>query len=550
MTKGSRRPRPGDDAGSLPLAMLLTFITLGATVVVGTAVIAQITITGDDVRRGTEISAAQSGIEVALGQIRATVRDGDGAGLVTTLPCIGGVGAGMPNAVLTGPVTDDDTALAYSVKVYYLSSAPPDGNSQEDWARTHRVGCVSSGGTALPPSFALLVATGRALPGSTGRTLVATYQFQSRTKPNVPGGTIKVFQGPYCLSAGATLTGAPSLQANSQVIIAMCSSVDSRQNFAYNPSLQVELQNSKGSATFPNGACLDAASVDRAKVTFQNCVDAKRTQIWSLNNRNNFEGTTDGKVPNGKCFNVDYNTSPATVVINNVIVGQPNKVVNSDGTDGTPCSGTSGDYTKYKSFFPDSAAGTGAAGAATGQLVNYEQFGRCLDVSGNNVSADFMAIFPCKQTPNGIIQWNQVWKLPVVGLDNTSASGRVSVHNTNDKDYCLVSPGSTAARKWVRLVECKLTDPVPAAQMWTRRSYTGVLSTSYRIESTFGTTAAAPYCLAPAVPPAVDPYWTGGSFDAVEVSKLVLATCDDTNLQKWNASPSALSSVVNGYQEN
>jgi hypothetical protein len=43
-------------------------------------------------------------------------------------------------------------------------------------------------------------------------------------------------------------------------------------------------------------------------VTFQNCVAAKRTQIWSLNNRDNFEGTTDGINTNGKCFNVDYTT--------------------------------------------------------------------------------------------------------------------------------------------------------------------------------------------------------------------------------------------------
>jgi len=553
MMRSPLRPRPGDDNGSIILAMLLTFITIGATVVIGTVVIDQIKTTGNDVRRGAEISAAQSGVEVALGQIRATVRDGDGAALVTTLPCITGVAAGLPNAVLTGPVTDGSATLIYSVNVYYLSSAPPDSNSQEAWAKTHRMDCVASGGTSTPPSFALLAATGRALPGSVGRTLVATYQFQSRTKPNVPGGTIKVFNGPYCLSAATALTGTPPLQIGAQVVLATCSSIDSRQNFIYNPSLQVEMLNSEGSATFPNGACLDAASVDRTKVTFQNCVDAKRTQIWSLNNRDNFEGTTDGISTNGKCFNVDYATSPATVVINNVTTGNAN-VVNGtagDGTDGTPCSGISGDYTKYKSFFPDSAAGTGAAGAATGQLVNYEQFGRCLDVSSNNVAAAFMAIFPCKQTPNGIIQWNQVWHLPVVGLGQTSAQGRVSVRSTIDnKDYCLVSPGSTAAEKWVTLTGCTLTDPVPVAQMWTRRVYTGTASTSYRIESTSGTTASAPYCLAPAIPPATAPYWLGGSFDAMNVSKLVLVACNDTNLQKWNASPSILSSVVNGYHEN
>jgi hypothetical protein len=249
MIRGTLRLRPGDDAGSLSLVMLLTFITIGATVVIGTAVVGQIKTTGGDVRRGTEIGAAQSGIEVALGQIRATVRDGDGAGLVTTLPCVSGVAAGLPNAVLTGPVTDGSATSTYSVNMYYLTSAPPDSTSQEAWAKTHRMGCASGGGTSTPPSFALLAATGRALPGSAGRTLVATYQFQSRTKPNVPGGTIKVFNGPYCLSAPTALTDTPPLQVGAQVILAMCSSVDSRQNFAYNPSLQVELQNSRARPT-------------------------------------------------------------------------------------------------------------------------------------------------------------------------------------------------------------------------------------------------------------------------------------------------------------
>lgn len=311
------------------------------------------------------------------------------------------------------------------------------------------------------------------------------------------------------------------------------------------------MQNSKGSATFPNGACLEAASEDHAKVTFQNCVEGRWTQIWSLNDRDNFEGTSDGKEANSKCFNVDYTTSPASIVINNVVADNPNRVEGTagDGTDGTPCSGTSGDYTRYKSFFPDSAAGTGAAGAATGQLVNYEQFGRCLDVSANTVTYDFMVVFPCKQTPSGIIQWNQVWRLPAIALGATSGQGRVSVRTEDGTDHCLYSPGSTAARQWVKLTPCTLTDLIPPEQMWTRRSYTGVPSTSYRIESTHGTSGSAPYCLRPATPPAAEPYWTGNNFDAMDVSKLVLAACDDTNLQKWNASPSILNSLVNGYQE-
>jgi hypothetical protein len=36
----------------------------------------------------------------------------------------------------------------------------------------------------------------------------------------------------------------------------------------------------------------------------------------------------------------------------------------------------------------------------------------------------------------------------------------------------------------------------------------------------------------------------------MKISKLVLRSCDGSNAQKWNASPSVLSSVVKDYREN
>jgi hypothetical protein len=550
---GLRRPSAGDDTGSLMLAMLLTIVIVGASAVLGTTVVAQIHGTGTDVRRGVELNAAQSGIEVALAQIRATVREGDGTGALAQLPCDSGAAAQRPNAVLTGSVGNGGATPNYSVNMYYLSNAPPDNGAQEEWAKSHRMSCRPGGGTLVVPGFAFLAATGRAVSVASfpGRTLVATYKFQSRTKPNVPGGSIRVYNSTLCVSAPATVTGTPPLDVGAAVIATTCSAADSRQDFTYNPSLQIELKNSEGSANFPNGACLDAAPIDHTQVRFQNCVVKKLTEIWSLNNRDNFEGTSDGINTNGKCFNVDdLAKSGAVLVINNVIPGNANKVANTsgDGTDGTPCSGTSGDYTKYKTFIPDSSAGTGGASPTTGQLVNYDQFGRCLDVSANTVSFAFMVIFPCKQTPNGVIQWNQVWYLPPIALGATSAQGRISVQSAGS-DYCLVSPGSTSPQKWVTLTLCSLTDlPVPLNQMWTRRDFTGVPSTSYRIESEFQAPTTS-YCLKPAVSPAANAYWTGGGFDTLNVSKLVLGTCDDSNLQKWNASPSLLTSIIDGYHE-
>jgi len=111
--------------------------------------------------------------------------------------------------------------------------------------------------------------------------------------------------------------------------------------------------------------------------------------------------------------------------------------------------------------------------------------------------------------------------------------------------YCLTSPGSTAAGQYVQFYNktCSLTGAPAPNQTWTRRVFTGVNQTSYRIESTYGTTSSAPFCMEPTP----TDYWD--QFTAMKISKLVLAPCDGSNLEKWNASPSILSSVVSDYRE-
>ena len=537
MIKSWFRRRRGGDRGSLPLTMLLSVIGAGAVGLLGSTVVIQVTTTRYDTDRAIALDAAYSGVETGLAQLRALPVDLSGDAPLTSLPCTAALTD--PSLSLAGTVSPGQAA-GYTVNIYYLTAAPPSDADAETWARSNRLGCATGGGPVLAPMYALLVATGRS--GAATRKMTATYLFQSRTKANVPGGTIKVYNSDQCVTAPRGISDSVPLAPGDQLLLATCAPADAKQVFTYNPTLQVELRNSAGSASFPHGACLSAASVAHTAVTFADCDSTKLTQIWSLNNRDNFEGTTDGINPNGKCFNVDWLATPPNVVINNVIAGNANQVANTqgDGTDGTPCSGTSGDYTKYKTFFPDASAGTGAAGEATGQLVNYEQFGRCLDVTANTVDSLFMVIFPCKQTPNKVIQWNQVWFIPSA----SSGQGRVYVKGSDGASYhCLYSPGSTAAGQYVRITPCTLGSAIPANQLWKRSVFTGVNQTSYRIESIYGTTTGAPYCLMPSP----TDYWN--QFVTMKISKLVLGACSGSNLQKWNASPSILGSVTSDYQE-
>lgn len=529
------------DRGSLPLAMLLTLVGVGLTGLIGTAVLGQVTTSRYDGDRAAAMDAAQSGIETGLAQMRALPTDTNGDALLASLPCVT-TSTTSPDLTIAGDISPA-TKAAFSLNIYYVSQAPPATSDAEAWAKINRIGCIAAG-PASAPMYAVLAATGTS--GAETRSVTATYLFQSHTKPNVPGGTIKIYNSDQCLTAPHLPTDAVPLTLGTQVVLATCAATDPKQIFTYNPTLQVELKATEGSTTFPHGACLQAVNTNGKPVVFADCDTTKTnlTQVWSLNNRDNFEGTTDGKTNDGKCFNVDWTKTPPVVLINNV--DGSNKVLNTagDGTDGTPCSGTSGDYTKYKTFFPDASAGTGAAGPATRQLVNYDEFGRCLDVTGNSVGSAFLVIFPCKQTPDPLgIQWNQVWYLPTVTSGQTSGTGWLTLIDNTGKTYCLTSPGSTAAGQYARIYVCTPVGTPPANQTWTRRVFTGVNQTSYRIESTFGTTANAPFCLLPSP----TDYWD--QFTAMKISKLVLAPCDGTNLQKWNASPSILTSVVSDYRE-
>ena len=39
-------------------------------------------------------------------------------------------------------------------------------------------------------------------------------------------------------------------------------------------------------------------------------------------------------------------------------------------------------------------------GAPTNQFVNYAELGRCLDITGQDVNANHLIDYPCKQAPN------------------------------------------------------------------------------------------------------------------------------------------------------
>jgi hypothetical protein len=230
---------------------------------------------------------------------------------------------------------------------------------------------------------------------------------------------------------------------------------------------------------------------------------------------------TNGTVTNGsggECLDPQGATSSAPAASGALLV-----IVSCDGAT-----------TGYTAWDPDPQVGagkaggniTGVPGAPTSQFVNYKEFGRCLDVTGQNVNADHLIDYPCKQAPDSTtLTWNQVWTYSPVsggyGTFYTTYSGT---------RYCLTAPSSG---NLITTVTCAGTPG--NNQLWnTTGNIPGNYTASYELVSKLDGR-----CMGASRTGAI----TFGS------SNIVLETCDGSLDQKWNAPPSAPNTGLGNIQE-
>lgn len=499
---------PDRERGSIAMALLLTLVGMMASALLVPLVLSQVQSTTVDTHRLRSLNAAQAGLDVAVAHIRAA-RDGSGNGMRASLPC----------GPLAGTVSGGG-AGQYQVTIGYYST-DPQGQSAS-WLSANVLRCSNGYGAESVPGFALLTAKGTdattgTVAAATGRTLSATYTFQT-TNANIAGGLIHVYKTAtstdLCLDAGS---GSPSAGTNVQM--QPCNSGSVRQTFAYQSNLNLVLVNTKTTSSL--GMCLDAGSLQLAGsvVTFQPCSSTTLArQQWSINDNANFEGTADGSTLDGLCFNVQNpNVAGSFVILGARAAGK-----------------CYGGYDNQQTFSPEAAVGAGAAGMyadATGakQLVNFKQFGRCLDVTNQDVTYAYLIAWPCKQAPNfANVSWNQKWLLPTIPSGSSSGTGKITTTKSTTA-YCLRSPLSTAAGQYVTVAACPGT--IPDNMTWTVYTDTGTYATSYTILDKSG------YCLQPTDPNATPPdLFSSGQ----QISKMTVATCNGSTLQKWNAPPRIL----------
>jgi hypothetical protein len=503
----SRIGRPGDDTGSMAMALLLIMVGVSLTSLVMPVFIVQRNATSSETRRVDAINAAQTGLEYGLGQIRAA-RDSSGNGVLASLPTCGGL--------LSGSVGGASVAT-FSVRVQYFNAA------------STTTPMCSSGKPATTPKTAVLTAAG--VQSGVTRTLSATYTFQS-TNANIPGGLIRAYKtatsNDLCFDASSAQPAVGTI-----LKVRTCNTNLAQQKFAYYDDLTIVLVNSNPAM------CVDADVAHAAgkNVRLNACVSpAPARQRWVANGHANFEGTADSSTRDGYCLNVKTpNLSGSDVILGS----------NANST-------CQQDHDNQETFIPEAEVGAGAAGPP--QLVNYSLFGRCIDVPGGNNygTRDHMIAWPCKQVfdrtavPSQVAA-NESWTIPAKVNGAAGSTGYIRIIDDgadnvvgtgDDISYCLQSPGVDKQYP-ILVTSCS---SLTTNKKWTAYWDTGDYSTSYRIKDGYG------LCLQPTDPEANPPdfHGTTAADFADEISKIIVATCtteaDDQrlqNLQKWNAPANA-----------
>jgi Tfp pilus assembly protein PilX len=517
-----RLARPAGDEGVALLFVVMAVLILATLSLVALgAIIVQVSPTQFQRKSNETLNAAETGLNSAASAIRnATyVESGTTYGDRSQLPCWAGY---------TGQVGDPSgVSLTYTVTIQYFSTDPT--NSTAAWRTANALLCVSGIGTQTTPSYAFITSAGSgpALPNepaSVGnRTLQSVYTL-STTNPNLPGGLIKDSNG-LCYTGSAVV--------GTVLTLATCLSGSDNQMWAYSTNYLLVLTSTRASDG-TGGICLSAtpanASVTSVNAVMKACNIGDYTQKWGVNGSDpiHFFGHLTAAYGKSWCLGP---VSPGTT----------GGVLAAD-------SGTCG--TANRGAYPAAAVGAGAAGTTTKtvpevdgvalQWVNYQEFGRCIDITGWSLTAASHIIYPCKQDPMaGSVAaaspgWNEVftWNSSTRYFYANAAGSTGVPSDPSNPAYCMKSPNTNGGYVGFSNKCSTITASTSAAYTWTMNRDTGVSATSYTIVDSYGR------CLSNG--PKNPSLGAASSYSSV-----ITTTCNGSTGQKWNA-PASLGSATLG----
>lgn len=497
LVRGNRNHR---DDGGAALIMTVIFMVLvsGLMVALLAVLLTQLRPAQIAQKSSRTVYAAQAGIQSALSVMRSNTKSVNGVvyGDPTKLP-----------ASLSGTVDGAATStLSYSVAIDYFLSNP--SGKDDAWLAANKLSTWAS--TATQPAYARIRSVGSdaavmGMSASAGnRTVVAVYAFKT-TNINIPGGLIMTADGTKCLKAATATAGSKIASVGS----ASCTD-DALDLWVYDTDWKLKLASTIGTGTVlcitgqawlasANG--YDSSSVD---ATLRPCgttnASAFGNQLWSWDSPNSWVGQNKANTARSSRW----------------LGLSSNSLIES----------TAGGNT----FNPQPAVGAGAASKATVQIVNYKEFGRCMDVTDVDINKTFMIVYPCKQDPTGTgnaILWNHKWSYSEPTSPSTTSAAQQIKVNTGSETRCLT--GSSTSTD-LTMKTCSTTNPL---QWFVRNTETGSSVSSW----TFQLSGDRTQCLA-SVP---EPNYAW--------SHIRLVACSGSTAQKWNAPASTVGSKLGDYQE-
>lgn len=503
-----------DDGVAMLSALIAIMIMTALTVLVMGLVVSQVMPTQFARKNTRTIYAAEAGIESALGQLRTAVGAPDVTGAVygstAKLPCS-----------MTGTVSDPGGPLSYTVSIRYYTDNP--AGRDATWLNANKMACTDGSGTGgLQPQYAYVSSAGSAqgggalAPNQANRSMSSIYRFNV-TSTNVSGGRIYTFNTKYCLQADSVADGSYVTYK----AFADCGNDDDRELWLWNADYQIKLAVTTLAGSTPLCITGPGTAYNTEKVKLRPCKSSSDTarwnQLWSWQGGSHWEGeTTSISGYSGVClFQYSQSNADSSMRNQNLYAG---KTCASDQ--------------EWGSFNPDPALGAGAASYATHQVINFLEFGRCFDVTGENVSSTFMIIYPCKQDPASAtgFNWNHKWFYtePAPGA---SSSGPQNIYiyylNNTSSKYCLMSPTPESGSPYPTLS----TNCTDQRTQWTRFGDTGNYGTSYRFVDYKGR------CIS-----------LGDKYNGAW-SKMIVTGCTTGLDQKWNAPSENVQASVGNYLE-
>lgn len=487
--------RPVGDRREAGAALLLVLVFAMMALILLTALMSlirsELTPAAFHGRSATSMRAAQSGVDAATAAIRSAVLPG-GVGDLTRLPCNG------PAAPVVGFNRGDGRVSTYRAAIRYYTVDPTP--QSETWRRTNALACTPGAGPGAVPVYALITVSGVApevgrATGNLGRRGVESVYRLRFTDSAQFGGTIQVGKlvkkTAYCWSSPSTPPAAGSVPLSTP-----CVAGDPLQQFSYRRDFSIVLTATETSPG-TGGMCLQATwSGKKAALSFQAC-DGSGRQKWGRQ-KDGFEAlSADGRSLSGQCVKP----------VNGKAGGNPLTMAK--------CGGAS-------QVIAQSQVGTGGAGRERGQLVNYGEFGTCMDLKGPG-GVKYAVGYACEQNPTAPVSWDQL-----VGYD--AATGRLSV-NKKGKLLCLTDSGTAGG--YAVPAKCAASNPY---QSWTLNGATGYRTTSYTLVARVTGRCAG---LGP-----------GGTKGKTEVwSSVQMQVCNGSYVQKWGADALSVGGIVLGYRD-